>query len=277
MSAGATARPSGPQGGARRGQRIGRGAGLRTRRRRRGGRRDRVRFGARHRRRHRIGTGGGGRAGCGARGGSGRPGTRARSGRNGVRTRGGGLSCVRSHRHLLLTVAAGRTGAGRSLRTGLPLSLPVRRRPCARPRTDRIRAHCATDRGTWRHRRHPGAPDAPRTRFGGGRAPAAICGGCGRRPAVTSPRCAGSCRRSRGWGRRVPTSFCGRCRASGRSSPRTSTPRLSRAAERLGLPGDPRQLARRAGADRTAAFASGLVRAALDRSVAEDVREAAGA
>ncbi|MBM4791602.1 endonuclease [Streptomyces sioyaensis] len=48
-------------------------------------------------------------------------------------------------------------------------------------------------------------------------------------------------------------------------------------AERLGLPGDSRQLARLVGPDRTAAFASGLVRAALDRSVVEDVRTAAGA
>ncbi|MGW9430618.1 endonuclease [Streptomyces decoyicus] len=48
-------------------------------------------------------------------------------------------------------------------------------------------------------------------------------------------------------------------------------------AERLGLPGDSEKLARLVGQDETAAFASGLVRAALDRSVADDVREAAGA
>ncbi|MEW9520292.1 endonuclease [Streptomyces tubercidicus] len=48
-------------------------------------------------------------------------------------------------------------------------------------------------------------------------------------------------------------------------------------AERLGLPGDSGRLARLVGADETAAFASGLVRAALDRSVVEDVREAARA
>ncbi|MFG2096779.1 endonuclease [Streptomyces sp. NPDC048612] len=48
-------------------------------------------------------------------------------------------------------------------------------------------------------------------------------------------------------------------------------------AERLGLPGDSGKLARLVGTDETAAFASGLVRAALDRSVVEDVREAAGA
>lgn len=48
-------------------------------------------------------------------------------------------------------------------------------------------------------------------------------------------------------------------------------------AERLGLPGDSGKLARLVGPDETAAFASGLVRAALDRSVADDVLEASGA
>ncbi|MGW2920200.1 endonuclease [Streptomyces angustmyceticus] len=48
-------------------------------------------------------------------------------------------------------------------------------------------------------------------------------------------------------------------------------------AERLGLPGDGRRLARLVGPDDAAAFASALVRAALDRSVVEDVRAAAGA
>ncbi|WP_327701594.1 endonuclease [Streptomyces decoyicus] len=48
-------------------------------------------------------------------------------------------------------------------------------------------------------------------------------------------------------------------------------------AERLGLPGDSGKLARLVGPGETAAFASGLVRAALDRSVADDVLEASGA
>ncbi|MEU8997681.1 endonuclease [Streptomyces caniferus] len=48
-------------------------------------------------------------------------------------------------------------------------------------------------------------------------------------------------------------------------------------AERLGLPGEARKLARLVGPDDAAAFASGLVRAALDRSVVDDVREAADA
>ncbi|MEJ8646639.1 endonuclease [Streptomyces sp. MS1.AVA.3] len=48
-------------------------------------------------------------------------------------------------------------------------------------------------------------------------------------------------------------------------------------AERLGLPGDSGKLARLVGQDETAAFASGLVRAALDRSVVDDVLEASGA
>ncbi|MFJ6753107.1 endonuclease [Streptomyces sp. NPDC091266] len=46
-------------------------------------------------------------------------------------------------------------------------------------------------------------------------------------------------------------------------------------AERLGLPGDGAKLARLVPQDAYAAFASALVRAALDRSVADDVREAA--
>lgn len=46
-------------------------------------------------------------------------------------------------------------------------------------------------------------------------------------------------------------------------------------AERLGLPGDGRKLARLVGKDELAVFASALVRAALDKSVVEDVREAA--
>ncbi|MFD8544810.1 endonuclease [Streptomyces sp. NPDC059649] len=46
-------------------------------------------------------------------------------------------------------------------------------------------------------------------------------------------------------------------------------------AERLGLPGDGRKLARLVGKDELAAFASALVRAALDKSVVDDVREAA--
>ncbi|MFG2830458.1 endonuclease [Streptomyces sp. NPDC048434] len=48
-------------------------------------------------------------------------------------------------------------------------------------------------------------------------------------------------------------------------------------AERLGLPGDSGKLARLVGPDDAAAFASGLVRAALDRSVVEDVRKSAEA
>ncbi|WP_326622262.1 endonuclease [Streptomyces decoyicus] len=48
-------------------------------------------------------------------------------------------------------------------------------------------------------------------------------------------------------------------------------------AERLGLPDDSGKLARLVGQDETAAFASGLVRAALDRSVVDDVLEASGA
>ncbi|MET7796362.1 endonuclease [Streptomyces decoyicus] len=48
-------------------------------------------------------------------------------------------------------------------------------------------------------------------------------------------------------------------------------------AERLGLPGDSGKLARLVGQDETAAFASGLVRAALDRSVVDDVLEASEA
>ncbi|UZJ32486.1 endonuclease [Streptomyces endophytica] len=46
-------------------------------------------------------------------------------------------------------------------------------------------------------------------------------------------------------------------------------------AERLGLPGDGRELARLVGKDELAAFASALVRAALDKSVVDDVRAAA--
>ncbi|UQA98091.1 endonuclease [Streptomyces halobius] len=46
-------------------------------------------------------------------------------------------------------------------------------------------------------------------------------------------------------------------------------------AERLGLPGDSGKLARLVGQDETAAFASALVRAALDRSVVDEVRQAA--
>lgn len=48
-------------------------------------------------------------------------------------------------------------------------------------------------------------------------------------------------------------------------------------AERLGLPDDSAELARLVGKGEVADFASGLVRAALDRSVADDVREAADA
>ncbi|MGW7636238.1 endonuclease [Streptomyces decoyicus] len=47
-------------------------------------------------------------------------------------------------------------------------------------------------------------------------------------------------------------------------------------AERLGLPDDSGKLARLVKQDETAAFASGLVRAALDRSVVDDVLEASG-
>ncbi|MFF4223637.1 endonuclease [Streptomyces abikoensis] len=48
-------------------------------------------------------------------------------------------------------------------------------------------------------------------------------------------------------------------------------------AERLGLPKDSRALARLVERDETPALAAGLIRAALDKAVAEDVREAAGA
>ncbi|WP_406213052.1 endonuclease [Streptomyces decoyicus] len=47
-------------------------------------------------------------------------------------------------------------------------------------------------------------------------------------------------------------------------------------AGRLGLPDDSGKLARLVKQDETAAFASGLVRAALDRSVVDDVLEASG-
>ncbi|MEU8583278.1 endonuclease [Streptomyces abikoensis] len=48
-------------------------------------------------------------------------------------------------------------------------------------------------------------------------------------------------------------------------------------AERLGLPKDSRALARLVERDEAPALAAGLIRAALDKAVAEDVREAAGA
>ncbi|UKY48740.1 endonuclease [Streptomyces inhibens] len=48
-------------------------------------------------------------------------------------------------------------------------------------------------------------------------------------------------------------------------------------AERLGLPGESGKLARLVGTDEMAAFASGLVRAALDRTVVDDVLEASRA
>ncbi|WP_406067596.1 endonuclease [Streptomyces sp. NBC_01020] len=47
-------------------------------------------------------------------------------------------------------------------------------------------------------------------------------------------------------------------------------------AERLGLPTTPRELAKLVSAQQLAVFAAALVRAALDTSVAEDVRERAG-
>lgn len=47
-------------------------------------------------------------------------------------------------------------------------------------------------------------------------------------------------------------------------------------AERLGLPKDSRALARLVERDETPALAAGLIRAALDKAVAEEVREAAG-
>ncbi|MFD8997552.1 HhH-GDP family DNA glycosylase [Streptomyces abikoensis] len=47
-------------------------------------------------------------------------------------------------------------------------------------------------------------------------------------------------------------------------------------AERLGLPKDSRALARLVERDETPALAAGLIRVALDKAVAEDVREAAG-
>ncbi|WP_282795684.1 endonuclease [Streptomyces sp. CC224B] len=50
-----------------------------------------------------------------------------------------------------------------------------------------------------------------------------------------------------------------------------------RGAHRLGLPEDPRVLARLVPDDRYAAFAAALVRAALDKAVAESVRERASA
>ncbi|MFJ9416538.1 MULTISPECIES: endonuclease [unclassified Streptomyces] len=52
-------------------------------------------------------------------------------------------------------------------------------------------------------------------------------------------------------------------------------PKAVQGAERLGLPGDSRRLARLVTEDDSAAFASALVRAALDRDIAEEVREAA--
>ncbi|MFI9048709.1 endonuclease [Streptomyces sp. NPDC053427] len=52
-------------------------------------------------------------------------------------------------------------------------------------------------------------------------------------------------------------------------------PKAVQGAERLGLPGDSTKLARLVTADESAAFASALVRAALDRGIAEEVREAA--
>ncbi|AJT68722.1 hypothetical protein T261_7120 [Streptomyces lydicus] len=52
-------------------------------------------------------------------------------------------------------------------------------------------------------------------------------------------------------------------------------PKAVQGAERLGLPGDGAKLARLIKEDETAAFASALVRAALDREIAEEVRETA--
>ncbi|MER7986756.1 endonuclease [Streptomyces noursei] len=52
-------------------------------------------------------------------------------------------------------------------------------------------------------------------------------------------------------------------------------PKAVQGAERLGLPGDPGKLARLVPAGRAAAFASALVRVALDRTIAEEVRAAA--
>ncbi|MFG2205764.1 endonuclease [Streptomyces sp. NPDC048638] len=52
-------------------------------------------------------------------------------------------------------------------------------------------------------------------------------------------------------------------------------PKAVQGAERLGLPGDRTKLSRLVTADEAAAFASALVRAALDREIAEEVRAAA--
>ena len=49
--------------------------------------------------------------------------------------------------------------------------------------------------------------------------------------------------------------------------------KAAQGAERLGLPSEPRELARLVARDQLAVFAAALVRAALDKSVVEDVRE----
>ncbi|AOP47093.1 endonuclease [Streptomyces lydicus] len=54
-------------------------------------------------------------------------------------------------------------------------------------------------------------------------------------------------------------------------------PKALQGAERLGLPGEAGKLARLVGKDESAAFASALVRAALDASVVDDVLRAADA
>lgn len=53
--------------------------------------------------------------------------------------------------------------------------------------------------------------------------------------------------------------------------------KVSQGAGRLGLPGEPRELARLVTKEQLAVFTAALVRAALDKSVVEDVRERAGA
>ncbi|MET7640750.1 endonuclease [Streptomyces sp. NPDC005438] len=54
-------------------------------------------------------------------------------------------------------------------------------------------------------------------------------------------------------------------------------PKAAQGAERLGLPAEPGELARLVPGDQLAVFAAALVRAALDRSVVDDVRKRVGA
>lgn len=175
----------GPPCGARRGERIGRGSGLRSGRRWRRVRRDRIRLGGRYRRGHGVGSGGGDRAGRRARRGSGGPGARTRSRRDRIRMGGAWRSWWLSHRHLLLTrrfpAAERLTLAPRGMLLSLPILQPAMRSRTLRPRAVRrtgslcsgthgpaFPAYVHTlrrprplgDRGGERARRAQGHPDA---------------------------------------------------------------------------------------------------------------------